>query len=145
MIGYPYTYGDTLTEEEALSNFTSFIADNKYVVIGFCFMLVYAKSVAAVEVAVTKNGTIPEGGPNTPPTPNGAGPAPPQAPKGVIPFALIAAVGLGAGPKTRTFLLIGATGAICYLAFTGDDKSLYAACGLLVSKVGEILKPSQKE
>lgn len=133
MIGYPYTYGDNLSEEEAVSNFISLIGGSKYAIIGFCFTLAYAKSASAIDVAVPKGNT-------TVPVPDvGVAPSP-AANKGVSSFAPIVAIGLGASPQVRTAILIGATGAVCYLAFTGDDKSLYAACGLLASKLGETFK-----
>ena len=133
MVGYPYSYGDNLSEEEAISNFISLLGKSKYVAVGFCFTLAYAKSASAFDVAAPKgNATVAE-------VSNDSSAAPG---KGVSSFAPIVAIGLGASPQVRTALLIGATGAVCYLAFTGDDKSLYVACGLLASRVGEIFKSS---
>ena len=112
------------------NNLISFIGGSKYVMVGFCLTLAYVKSASAIDVAVPKGNTT-----AVDPTV-----APRAATKVGGSFAPIVALGLGASPQVRTAILIGATGAVCYLAFTGDDKSLYVACGLLASKLGETFK-----
>ena len=117
MLGYPYTYSDYLSEEEAMQRRVDLfdrVADKGLVLVVFC-------SVWSLAPTITFAADLP------------ADPGLAEAPKATpgpnhVTFAPIAGVCKCTSPQVKTgILLIGIT-TICYSALCSKDKPLIVAC-----------------
>ena len=119
MLGYPYTYNDDLSEEEAMQrrvNLFDRVAD-KGLVLAVFLSLMPTTAFAADLPADPGLAEAPKAAP---------GPNP-------VTFAPIAGVCKCASPQVKTaVLLIGIT-SICYSALCSKDKPLIVACSSLAT------------
>ena len=117
MLGYPYNYGDYLSEEEAMQRRVDFfdrVADKGLVLAVFwsVWSLIPTTSFAADLPADTGLAEAPKAAP---------GPNPGT-------FAPIAGVCKCASPEVKTAILLVGITAICYSALCSKDKPLIVAC-----------------
>jgi len=123
MLGYPYTYNDYLSEEEAMQRrvdlFDS-VADKGLLLAVFWSVLIPTTAFAADLPSV--------------PTDTGLSEAPKAAPgPNAVTFAPIAGVCKCASPQVKTGILLIGVGAICYSALCSKDKPLIVACSSIAT------------
>lgn len=111
MIGYPYTYGDYLSEKEAMQRRADFV--DKALVLVVCWSLSAAVSHASNKGTSIKND---HAGDNNAPV-----------------FAPIGALCSCTSPKVKTAILLIGVASICYSAMCSNDKPLLAACSALAT------------
>ena len=125
MLGYPYTYQDYLSEEEALLRRADFFDKGLAL---FAFWSVYSLiSAPAFASDVPKL-------PNGPDAPGNVAGAPGNAPPPPV-FAPVAAACSCTSPKVKTALLLLGVSTICYSAMCSNDKPLIVACSALATYV----------
>lgn len=111
MIGYPYTYGDYLSGEEAMRRRVELF--DKGAVLLVCWSL---------SAAVSHADDLPLNNPN-----HGNSPSPNPV------FAPVAGLCTCTSPKVKTTILLLGVGAVCYSAMCSKDKALIAACSALAT------------
>ena len=124
MLGYPYTYSDYLSEEEAMQRRVDLfdrVADKGLVLVAFYFVWSLIPTTAfAVDSAADPVLTE---APKPPPGPN------------PVAFAPIAGVCKCTSPQVKTAILLIGVSAICYSALCSKDKPLIIACSSLATYV----------
>lgn len=119
MLGYPYTYGDYLSEEEAMQRRVDLfdrVADKGLVLVAFWSVWSLIPTTAfAVDL---------------PADPGLAEAAP--SPNPVV-FAPIAGVCKCTSPKVKTAILLIGISSICYSALCSKDKPLIIACSSMAT------------
>ena len=112
MVGYPYTYKDDLSEEEAMKRRVDFF-DKGLVLFVFWSLM----------SAVSQASDIPKLSDTPSPTPDNRV------------FAPIAGICACTSPKVKTAILLVGVGSICYCALCSKDKSLVVACSAIAAYV----------
>lgn len=113
MIGYPYTYGDELSEQEAMRRRVT-LFDNGLIIMVLWGLKATISHAQDLPITSTNSNTGVEGS-NTPV------------------FAPIAAACSCTSPQVKTAILLSGIGAICYCALCTKDKPLVAACSALAT------------
>lgn len=119
LLGYPYTYHDHLSEEEALRRRADFF--DKGLVL-FAFWSVWSLMSAPAFASDL---------PNLPDSSAAITPDPTPAPV----FAPIAGVCACTSPKVKTAILLIGVSSICYSALCSKDKPLLIACTSIATYV----------
>ena len=115
MIGFPYTYGDSLSGSEAMQRRADFV--DQVLVLVVCWSLTSAISHA-------------RGFPANKPIGNDQC----SAMEGPHPtFAPVAGICACTSPKVKTLILLGGVAAICYSGLCSNDKTLVVACSSLAT------------
>lgn len=123
MIGYPYTYNDYLSEENAMRRRADFF--DKGLVL-FAFWSIWSLiPTAALASDVPKNNLL-DSAATTASSPS---PTPGQA------FAPIAGVCACTSPRVKTAILLVGVSSICYCALCSKDKPLIIACSSIATYV----------
>ena len=117
MIGYPYSYGDSLSGEKAMERRVELF--DKGVVLVVCWSL---------SAAVSHAQGFPANKPDIPDQ-CAAADAPSPGPM----FAPVAGLCACTSPEVKTAILLAGIGAICYSAMCSKDKPLIAACSALAT------------
>ena len=122
MLGYPYTYSDYLSEEEAMQRRVDIfdrVADKGLVLIAFWFVWSLIPTTAfAVDLPAD---------PDLVQAPKAApGPNP-------VTFAPIAGICKCTSPKVKTAILLIGISSLCYSAFCSKDKPLIVACSAIAT------------
>ena len=122
MLGYPYTYSDYLSEEEAMQRRVDIfdrVANKGLLLAVFCSVCSLIPTTAfAVDLPADRG--ISEAPTVTP------GPNP-------ITFAPVAGICKCTSPQVKTAILLIGVSSICYCALCSRDKSLVAICSSLVT------------
>lgn len=128
MLGYPYTYGDYSSGEEAMQRRVDFfdrVADKSLLLAVFCSVLIPTTVFAVNLPADTGLADVP-----------GVGPA-----LNTVVFVSIAGVCKCALPRVKTRILLLGITSICYSALCSKDKPLIIACSSIATyaatKLGE--------
>lgn len=121
MLGYPYTYNDYLSEEEAMQRRVDFF--DRFVAKGLVFVVFWSLI----------------------PTPGFAADLPAnrgiaEAPNVAPVFAPIAGICKCTSPQVKTAMLLMGISSLCYCAFCTKDKPLIIACTSLATYVAIQLK-----
>ena len=122
MIGYPYTYGDCLSEEDAMQRRVDIfdrVADKGLVLVAFWSVWSLIPTTAfAVDLPADPGlaeAPKPASGPNP------------------VTFAPIAGVCKCTSPKVKTAILLFGISSICYSALCSKDKPLIVACSSMAT------------
>lgn len=122
MLGYPYTYSDYLSEEEAMQRRVDLfdrVAD-KGLVLAVLWSVLIPTTAFAVDL----------------PADPGLAEAPKAAPgPNPVVFAPIAGVCKCASPRVKTGILLVGVASICYSALCSKDKPLIIACTSIATYV----------
>jgi len=121
-LGYPYTYKDYLSEEEAMQRRVHFfdrVAD-KYLVLAIFWSVLIPTNAFAIDLP--------------------ANPGPSEATKvttspNPVVFAPITGICKCASPRVKTGILLVGITSVCYSALCSKDKRLIVACGSLATYV----------
>ena len=124
MLGYPYTYSDYLSEEEAMRRRVDLfdkVADKGLVLAVFWSVWsLIPTSAFAVDL----------------PADPGLAEAPKAAPgPNPVTFAPVAGICKCTSPKVKTAILLIGLSSVCYSAFCSKDKPLIVACSSLATYV----------
>lgn len=122
MLGYPYTYGDYLSEEEAMQRRVDVfdrVAGKGLVLAVFCSVL---RPTTAFAVDLPADPGLVEA------------PAPVPGPNPVV-FAPIAGICKCTSPRVKTGILLLGVTSICYSALCSKDKPLIIACSSIATYV----------
>jgi hypothetical protein len=130
MVGYPYTYNDYLSEEEAMQRRVGLfdeIVDKGLPLAAFCLILMPNTAFAADLPA--------NPGPGNPGVVEAPGttPAPGRSPSVFAPVAFACKC---ASPRVKTAILLVGISSICYSALCSNDKTLLVACTSIATYVG---------
>lgn len=116
MLGYPYTYDDYLSEEEAMQRKVDLFDNIAAKRLLLAVLLIPTTAFAADLPAMPTN-----------PTNIAEAPKPAPGPNSVV-FAPICEICDCVSPKVKTKILLVGIGAICYSALYSRDKALMVAC-----------------
>ena len=119
MVGYPYSYNDYLSEEEAMKRRVEFVDKvlSKGIVLSIFWSLMSASAFAAdLPVDPVISGTAVD--------------APVPSPKPAV-FAPVAGICKCSSPAVKTGILLAGVSLVCYSAFCSKDKVLLVACSSL--------------
>lgn len=117
MIGYPITYGDYLSGDEAMERRVKFVDQV------LALVVLWSLQAAISNARGFPANKLDPCGPTDAPSPNG----------GSSTFAPVAGICACTSPQVKTAILLGGIVAICYSAMCSNDKPLVIACSSLAT------------
>ena len=121
MLGYPYSYNDYLSEEEAMKRRVDFF-DKGFAL--FAFWSVWSLIPTAGFASDLPKTNLPDSATSTTPSPESA-----------RVFAPIAGLCTCTSPRVKTVILLIGVSSICYSALCSKDKPLIIACSSIMTYV----------
>lgn len=121
MLGYPYSYNDYLSEEEAMKRRVKIFDKGLVLFVFWAFCSLIPTAASATDL------------PKTNFSDSAAANAPSPIPGAV--FAPVAGICNCTSPKVKTVILLVGVSAICYSAVCSKDKPLIIACSSIATYV----------